>query len=46
MPERPWDAAAAALRAGDLDGCARLMDAAYGTDLYDWWRRRFTRRSR
>jgi hypothetical protein len=46
MPEQSWDAAAAALRAGDLDRCARLMDNAYGTDLYDWWRSRLTRRSR
>jgi hypothetical protein len=44
-PGRSWDDAAAALRAGDLHGCARMMDAAYGTDLYDWWRGRLTPRS-
>jgi hypothetical protein len=40
VPPRPWDAAAAALARGDVDTCARLMDAAYGTDLHDWWRAR------
>jgi hypothetical protein len=37
LPPRPWDDAAGALAVGDVDGCARLMDAAYGTALYDWW---------
>ena len=37
LPERPWDGAADALAAGDVDECARRMDVAYGTDLYDWW---------
>jgi hypothetical protein len=47
LPRRPWDGAADALAAGDVDACARLMDAAYGTDVYDWWQsRRVTRRSR
>ena len=46
LPERPWDGAAAALAEGDIDRCARLMDVAYGTDVYDWWRERLTRRSR
>ena len=46
LPVRPWDDAAAALSAGDVDQCARLMDVAYGTELYDWWRGRLTRRSR
>jgi len=46
LPVRPWDDAAEALAAGDVDGCARRMDVAYGTDLYDWWRARLTRRSR
>jgi hypothetical protein len=46
VPEGRWDDAAAALAAGDVDRCARLMDAAHGTDLYDWWRSRLTRRSR
>ena len=40
LPARPWDGAAAALADGDVDQCARLMDVAYGTDLYDWWRAR------
>ncbi len=46
LPPRPWDDAAAALATGDVDACARLMDVAYGTDLYGWWRARLTRRSR
>jgi hypothetical protein len=46
LPSRPWDDAAAAFAAGDVDRCARLMDVAYGTDLYHWWRERLTRRSR
>jgi N-6 DNA Methylase len=46
LPNRQWDDAADALAAGDVDRCARLMDAAYGTELYDWWRGRLTRRSR
>jgi hypothetical protein len=48
LPDRPWDDAAAALAAGDVEQCARLMDAAYGTDLFDWWsdRRVSRRRSR
>jgi hypothetical protein len=37
LPDRQWDDAAEALAVGDVDGCARLMDAAYGTDLFDWW---------
>jgi hypothetical protein len=37
LPRRPWDDAAEALAAGDIHTCARRMDAAYGTDLYDWW---------
>jgi hypothetical protein len=41
LPERPWDDAAAALAAGDVDGCAEAMDAAYGTDLFDWWHERY-----
>jgi SAM-dependent methyltransferase len=40
LPARPWDDAADALQAGDVDGCARLMDAAYGTDVYAWWKAR------
>jgi hypothetical protein len=47
VPEEPWDDAAAALAAGDVDACAHSMDAAYGTDLFDWWaERRLSRRSR
>jgi SAM-dependent methyltransferase len=47
LPDRRWDAAAGALAAGDVEQCARLMDAAYGTDLFDWWNdRRVSRRSR
>ena len=46
LPSRPWDAAAAALACGDLDGCARGMDEAYGTDLFEWWRGRFSSRRR
>jgi hypothetical protein len=48
VPDRPWDDAAAALASGDVEHCARLMDAAYGTDLFDWWsdRRVSRRRSR
>ncbi|HKA03640.1 MAG TPA: hypothetical protein VKD67_04905, partial [Acidimicrobiales bacterium] len=48
-PSRPWDDAAAALASGDVRTCARRMDAAYGTDVYDWWlarQRPVTRRSR
>jgi hypothetical protein len=37
LPPRPWDDAASALAVGDVDSCARLMDAAYGTAVYDWW---------
>jgi hypothetical protein len=46
LPTRPWDDAANALAGADVDRCARLMDVAYGTELYDWWRGRLTRRSR
>jgi hypothetical protein len=47
LPDRPWDGAADALAAGDVDECARRMDVAYGTDLYEWWdSRRASRRSR
>jgi len=47
LPDRPWDSAADALAAGDVDECARRMDTAFGTDLYDWWDgRRASRRSR
>ncbi len=50
LPPRPWDPAAAALATGDVQACARRMDVAYGTDLYDWWharqQRRLTRRPR
>ncbi len=46
VPVRPWDEAAGALAAGDVHGCARLMDEAYGTELYDWWAARLNRRSR
>ena len=46
LPDRPWDAAAAALAEGDVDRCARLMDDAYATDVYPWWRGGLTRRSR
>jgi SAM-dependent methyltransferase len=46
LPSRPWNAAADALAAGDVDRCARLMEVAYGTDVYDWWRGRLSRRSR
>jgi SAM-dependent methyltransferase len=45
-PVDDWPEAVDALRAGDVHGCARHMDAAYGTDVYDWWRTRLTRRSR
>ncbi|MGE0877206.1 MAG: trans-aconitate 2-methyltransferase [Acidimicrobiia bacterium] len=40
LPESDWSDAAAALRNGDLHGCAALMNAAYGehTEVYDWWR--------
>ena len=43
VPRRSWDDAAAALEAGDVDTCARLMDVAYGTDLYHWWSSRRSR---
>jgi hypothetical protein len=47
LPDRRWDDAAEALAAGDVDGCAKRMDAAYGTDLFGWWdARRASRRSR
>ena len=47
LPDRPWDGAADALAVGDVEECARRMDVAYGTDLYDWWDgRRASRRSR
>jgi hypothetical protein len=36
----PWEGAAAVLASGDVDGCARLMDRAYRTDVYGWWRNR------
>ena len=41
LPARPWDAGGAMLQAGDVDGCAVQMCAAYGVDpgpLLDWWR--------
>ena len=42
----PWPkgdlaAAASALRAGDMEGCGRAVDAAFGVDdsaLFEWWR--------
>ncbi len=47
VPDRPWDDAADALAAGDVAACARAMDAAYGTDVFEWWdARRVSRRSR
>jgi hypothetical protein len=47
LPNRSWDDAATALRAGDVDACGRAMDRAYGTDVYAWWRERIvSRRSR
>jgi SAM-dependent methyltransferase len=46
LPARPWDDAADALAGGNVEECARRMDVAYGTDLYDWWQaRRASRRS-
>jgi hypothetical protein len=40
--ERAWSAATDAMRAGDIDGCAALMNAAYGADdaVLAWWRSR------
>jgi hypothetical protein len=35
-----WDAAAAALEAGDLLGAARSMTDAYGVDVLAWWQAR------
>jgi hypothetical protein len=41
-PASPWDAAAERLAAGDLDGCAVAMTAAYGLSpdhpVLAWWR--------
>jgi hypothetical protein len=41
LPARRWDAAADALRAGDVAGCARKMQAAYEADpaVLAWWER-------
>ena len=44
LPGRPWGEAAGLLRAGDVDGCALQMCAAYGLEaaaaapLLTWWR--------
>ena len=41
-PQGDLTAAIAALRAGDIEGCGRAVDAAFGVDdpaLFDWWRR-------
>ena len=40
LPGRPWDDAATALAEGDIESCARRMDVAFGTDLFDWWQER------
>jgi SAM-dependent methyltransferase len=46
LPARRWDGATALLRAGDLDGTAAEMCAAYGlrradaAPILDWWRAR------
>jgi hypothetical protein len=39
-PGADWDAAAAAVAAGDLLGAGRHMDRAYGTDVWSWWQAR------
>jgi SAM-dependent methyltransferase len=54
LPAGSLGAAAAALRAGDLDGCATAATAAYGIDpasdhgraLLDWWRTSVSTRRR
>ncbi len=41
-PTGDLDDAVAALRAGDIVGCGRAVDAAYGVhddELFDWWHR-------
>ncbi|HMK09978.1 MAG TPA: hypothetical protein VK461_00195, partial [Acidimicrobiales bacterium] len=45
-PSPSWDAAAAALRAGDLLGAGRAMCDAYGVDdqAFRWWEARLPRR--
>ncbi|MCU1485993.1 MAG: hypothetical protein JWN67_2739 [Actinomycetia bacterium] len=35
-----WDAAAEAVRAGDLLGAGAAMDRAHGTDVLGWWQAR------